>query len=210
MKYALGKKVGMTQIFTEEGAQVPVTVIAVEPQVVVQRKTVEIDGYNAIQVATGAVKEKRVNKPLKGHYDKAGVAYKKVLREFPLAEGEEYNVGDELKVDIFEVGDKVDVTGTSKGKGTAGLIKRHNFGRGRETHGSKFHRMPGGMGAASFPGRVWKGHRMMGRMGNERVTVQNLEIVRVDAENNFLLVKGAVPGPKNGLVRVRATVKNSK
>ena len=210
MKYALGKKVGMTQIFTEEGAQVPVTVIAVEPQVVVQRKTVEIDGYNAIQVATGAVKEKRVNKPLKGHYDKAGVAYKKVLREFPLADGEEYNVGDEIKVDIFEVGDKVDVTGTSKGKGTAGLIKRHNFGRGRETHGSKFHRMPGGMGAASFPGRVWKGHRMMGRMGNERVTVQNLEIVRVDAENNFLLVKGAVPGPKNGLVRVRATVKNSK
>ena len=210
MKYALGKKVGMTQIFTEEGAQVPVTVIAVEPQVVVQRKTVEIDGYNAIQVATGAVKEKRVNKPLKGHYDKAGVAYKKVLREFPLADGEEYNVGDELKVDIFEVGDKVDVTGTSKGKGTAGLIKRHNFGRGRETHGSKFHRMPGGMGAASFPGRVWKGHRMMGRMGNERVTVQNLEIVRVDAGGNFLLVKGAVPGPKNGLVRVRAAVENSK
>lgn len=210
MKYALGKKVGMTQIFTEEGAQVPVTVIAVEPQVVVQRKTVEIDGYNAIQVATGAVKEKRVNKPLKGHYDKAGVAFKKVLREFPLAEGEEYNVGDELKVDIFEVGDKVDVTGTSKGKGTAGLIKRHNFGRGRETHGSKFHRMPGGMGAASYPGRVWKGHRMMGRMGNERVTVQNLEVVRVDADNNFLLIKGAVPGPKNGLVRVRATVKSGK
>lgn len=210
MKYALGKKVGMTQIFTEEGTQVPVTVIAVEPQVVVQRKTVEIDGYDAIQVATGTVKEKRVNKPLKGHYDKAGVAYKKVLREFPLADGEDYNVGDEIKVDVFEAGDKVDVTGTSKGKGTAGLIKRHNFGRGRETHGSKFHRMPGGMGAASFPGRVWKGHRMMGRMGNERVTVQNLEIVRVDAENNFLLVKGAVPGPKNGLVRVRATVKNSK
>ena len=200
----------MTQIFTEEGTQVPVTVIAVEPQVVVQRKTVEIDGYDAIQVATGAVKEKRVNKPLKGHYDKAGVAYKKVLREFPLADGEDYNVGDEIKVDVFEAGDKVDVTGTSKGKGTAGIIKRHNFGRGRETHGSKFHRMPGGMGAASFPGRVWKGHRMMGRMGNERVTVQNLEIVRVDAENNFLLVKGAVPGPKNGLVRVRATVKNSK
>lgn len=210
MKYALGKKVGMTQIFTEEGTQVPVTVIAVEPQVVVQRKTVEIDGYDAIQVATGAVKEKRVNKPLKGHYDKAGVAYKKVLREFPLADGEDYNVGDEIKVDVFEAGDKVDVTGTSKGKGTAGIIKRHNFGRGRETHGSKFHRMPGGMGAASFPGRVCKGHRMMGRMGNERVTVQNLEIVRVDAENNFLLVKGAVPGPKNGLVRVRATVKNSK
>lgn len=200
----------MTQIFTEDGTQVPVTVIAVEPQIVVQRKTADIDGYEAIQVATGAVKEKRVNKPLKGHFDKAGVEYKKTLREFPLAEGEEFNVGDELKVDVFEVGDKVDVTGTSKGKGTAGIIKRHNFGRGRETHGSKFHRMPGGMGAASYPGRVWKGHRMMGRMGNERVTVQNLEIVRVDAENNFLLIKGAVPGPKNGLVRVRATVKNSK
>ena len=210
MKYALGKKIGMTQIFTEEGVQVPVTVVAVEPQVVVQRKTTDIDGYEAIQVATGAVKEKRVNKPLKGHFDKAGVEYKRVLREFPLAEGEDFNVGDELNVTVFEEGDKIDVTGTSKGKGTAGLIKRHNFGRGRETHGSKFHRMPGGMGAASYPGRVWKGHRMMGRMGNERVTVQNLEVVRVDADNNFLLIKGAVPGPKNGLVRVRATVKSGK
>lgn len=210
MKYALGKKIGMTQVFTEEGVQVPVTVVAVEPQVVVQRKTTDIDGYEAIQVATGAVKEKRVNKPLKGHFDKAGVEYKRVLREFPLAEGEDFNVGDELNVTVFEEGDKVDVTGTSKGKGTAGLIKRHNFGRGRETHGSKFHRMPGGMGAASYPGRVWKGHRMMGRMGNERVTVQNLEVVRVDADNNFLLIKGAVPGPKNGLVRVRATVKSGK
>lgn len=210
MKYALGKKIGMTQIFTEEGVQVPVTVVAVEPQVVVQRKTTDIDGYEAIQVATGAVKEKRVNKPLKGHFDKASVEYKRVLREFPLAEGEDFNVGDELNVTVFEEGDKVDVTGTSKGKGTAGLIKRHNFGRGRETHGSKFHRMPGGMGAASYPGRVWKGHRMMGRMGNERVTVQNLEVVRVDADNNFLLIKGAVPGPKNGLVRVRATVKSGK
>ncbi len=210
MKYALGKKIGMTQIFTEEGVQVPVTVVAVEPQVVVQRKTTDIDGYEAIQVATGAVKEKRVNKPLKGHFDKAGVEYKRVLREFPLAEGEDFNVGDELNVTVFEEGDKVDVTGTSKGKGTAGLIKRHNFGRGRETHGSKFHRMPGGMGAASYPGHVWKGHRMMGRMGNERVTVQNLEVVRVDADNNFLLIKGAVPGPKNGLVRVRATVKSGK
>ncbi|WP_077075587.1 50S ribosomal protein L3 [Aedoeadaptatus urinae] len=210
MKYALGKKIGMTQVFTEEGVQVPVTVVAVEPQVVVQRKTKDIDGYEAIQVAAGTVKEKRVNKPLKGHFDKAGVEYKRVLREFPLAEGEEFNVGDTLDVTVFEEGDKVDITGTSKGKGTAGLIKRHNFGRGRETHGSKFHRMPGGMGAASYPGRVWKGHRMMGRMGNERVTVQNLEVVRVDADNNFLLIKGAVPGPKNGLVRVRATVKSGK
>ena len=210
MKYALGKKIGMTQVFTEEGVQVPVTVVAVEPQVVVQRKTKDIDGYEAIQVAAGTVKEKHVNKPLKGHFDKAGVEYKRVLREFPLAEGEEFNVGDTLDVTVFEEGDKVDITGTSKGKGTAGLIKRHNFGRGRETHGSKFHRMPGGMGAASYPGRVWKGHRMMGRMGNERVTVQNLEVVRVDADNNFLLIKGAVPGPKNGLVRVRTTVKSGK
>ena len=210
MKYALGKKIGMTQVFTEEGVQVPVTVVAVEPQVVVQRKTKDIDGYEAIQVAAGTVKEKRVNKPLKGHFDKAGVEYKRVLREFPLTDGEEFNVGDTLDVTVFEEGDKVDITGTSKGKGTAGLIKRHNFGRGRETHGSKFHRMPGGMGAASYPGRVWKGHRMMGRMGNERVTVQNLEVVRVDADNNFLLIKGAVPGPKNGLVRVRATVKSGK
>ncbi|MCD1147363.1 50S ribosomal protein L3 [Peptoniphilus sp. KCTC 25270] len=210
MKYAIGKKVGMTQVFAEDGAVTPVTVVLVEPQVVVQRKTKDIDGYEAIQVAAGAVKEKRVNKPLKGHFDKAGVEYRKYLREFPVSEGFDYNVGDELKVDIFEAGEKVDVVGTSKGKGTAGIIKRHNFGRGRETHGSKFHRMPGGMGAASFPGKVFKGHRMAGRMGNERVTVQNLEIVRVDSENNFMLIKGAIPGPKNGLVRVRSTVKNGK
>lgn len=210
MKYAIGKKVGMTQVFSEDGAVTPVTVVLVEPQVVVQRKTKENDGYDAIQVATGAVKAQRLNKPKKGHFDKAGVEYKKYLREFPLQDGEEYNVGDELKVDVFEVGDKVDVVGTSKGKGTAGVIKRHNFARGRETHGSKFHRMPGGMGAASFPGRVFKGHRMAGRMGNERVTVQNLEVVRVDSENNFMLIKGAIPGPKNGLVRVRSTVKSGK
>ena len=207
MKYALGKKIGMTQIFTEEGVQVPVTVVAVEPQVVVQRKTTDIDGYEAIQVATGAVKEKRVNKPLKGHFDKAGVEYKRVLREFRLAEGEDFNVGDTLDVTVFEAGDKVDITGTSKGKGTAGLIKRHNFGRGRETHGSKFHRMPGGMGAATWPGKVFKGHRMMGRMGNERTTVQNLKVVRVDKENGIILIKGAVPGPKKGLITVRKAIK---
>lgn len=208
MKYMIGKKLGMTQLFDENGTVVPVTVIEMEPQIVVQKKTVETDGYNAIQVASGAVKEKRVNKPMKGHFDKAGVDYRKHLREFRTDDVDSYNVGDEIKVDIFSAGDKVDVTGTSKGKGTAGVIKRHHFGRGRETHGSKFHRMPGGMGAASYPGKVWKGHRMAGKMGNERVTVQNLEVIRVDVETGVLLVKGAIPGPKKGLVAVKETVKN--
>lgn len=208
MKYMIGKKLGMTQLFDEDGTVVPVTVIEMEPQIVVQKKTVETDGYNAIQVASGAVKGKRVNKPMKGHFDKAGVDYRKHLREFRTDDVDSYNVGDEIKVDIFAAGDKVDVTGTSKGKGTAGVIKRHHFGRGRETHGSKFHRMPGGMGAASYPGKVWKGHRMAGKMGNERVTVQNLEVIRVDVETGVLLVKGAIPGPKKGLVAVKETVKN--
>ena len=178
MKLLIGKKIGMTQIFDEQGVVTPVTVIEAEPNVVIQKKTEEVDGYNAIQVATGYVKERRVNKPLKGHFDKAGVEYKKKIREFRTD-----NV-DELKVDIFEQGQFVDVTGTSKGKGTQGVIRRHNFGRGRETHGSKFHRMPGGMGAASYPGKVFKNHRMAGKMGNERVTVQNLEIVRIDTDKN--------------------------
>lgn len=209
MKYMIGKKLGMTQLFDENGTVVPVTVIEMEPQIVVQKKTVETDGYNAIQVASGAIKEKKVNKPMKGHFDKAGVEYRKYLREFRTDDVDSYNLGDEIKVDIFAAGDKVDVTGTSKGKGTAGVIKRHHFGRGRETHGSKFHRMPGGMGAASYPGKVWKGHRMAGKMGNERVTIQNLEVIRVDVETGVLLVKGAIPGPKKGLVTVKETVKNA-
>lgn len=209
MKYMIGKKLGMTQLFDENGTVVPVTVIEMEPQIVVQKKTVETDGYNAIQVASGAIKEKKVNKPMKGHFDKAGVEYRKYLREFRTDDVDSYNLGDEIKVDIFAAGDKVDVTGTSRGKGTAGVIKRHHFGRGRETHGSKFHRMPGGMGAASYPGKVWKGHRMAGKMGNERVTVQNLEVIRVDVETGVLLVKGAIPGPKKGLVTVKETVKNA-
>ena len=209
MKYMIGKKLGMTQLFDENGTVVPVTVIEMEPQIVVQKKTVETDGYNAIQVASGAIKEKKVNKPMKGHFDKAGIEYRKYLREFRTDDVDSYNLGDEIKVDIFAAGDKVDVTGTSKGKGTAGVIKRHHFGRGRETHGSKFHRMPGGMGAASYPGKVWKGHRMAGKMGNERVTVQNLEVIRVDVETGVLLVKGAIPGPKKGLVTVKETVKNA-
>lgn len=210
MKYLIGRKIGMTQIFDEMGNVTPVTVIEVQPNVVVQKKTVETDGYNAVQVAAGEVKEKRMNKPMKGHFDKAGVAYKKRLAEFRTDEVENFNIGDEIKVDIFAEQERVDVTGTSKGKGTQGVITRHGFGRGRETHGSKFHRMPGGMGAASYPGRVFKNHRMAGKMGNERVTVQNLEIVRIDAEKNLLLVKGAIPGPKKGFVTVKNTVKNTK
>lgn len=210
MKYLIGRKIGMTQIFDEKGIVTPVTVIEVEPNVVIQKKTVETDGYNAVQVATGEVKERRLNKPMKGHFDKAGVNYKKRLGEFRTDDVENYNIGDEIKVDIFQVQEHVDVTGNSKGKGTQGVIKRHGFGRGRETHGSKFHRMPGGMGAASYPGRVFKNHRMAGKMGNERVTMQNLEIVRIDADKNLLLIKGAVPGPKKGFVTVKSTVKHSK
>ncbi|HMM69645.1 50S ribosomal protein L3 [Gudongella oleilytica] len=207
MKNMMGKKVGMTQIFKEDGTLVPVTVIEAGPLFVVQKKTVEKDGYNAIQVGFGDVKEKRMTKPAKGHFDKANVAYRKFLREFKVENPDEFEIGQEIKADVFSEGDMVDVTGTSKGKGTAGVIKRHGFGRGRETHGSKFHRMPGGMSAGTYPGRVFKGHRMMGRMGNERVTVQNLEVVRVDAEKNLILVKGAVPGPRKGLVSIKATVK---
>ncbi|MDO5301771.1 MAG: 50S ribosomal protein L3 [Tissierellia bacterium] len=213
MKQVIGKKVGMTQVFLEDGAVVPVTVVSVEPQAVVQKKTMEVDGYEAIQVSAFDIKEKRVNKPKRGHFDKAGLPYKRVLREFRLDDSEDFkdlNVGDEVKVDVFQAGDIVDVIGTSKGKGTQGIIVRHNFGRGRETHGSKMHRMAGGMGAASYPGKVFKNHRMSGKMGNERVTVQNLEVVRVDGENNFMLIKGAVPGPKNGMLIVRSGKKSGK
>lgn len=200
----------MTQIFDEGGVVTPVTVVQVEPNVVVQKKTEEVDGYNAVQIAAGEVKERRVNKPMKGHFDKANVAYKKYLREFRVENVDEYNVGDEIKVDIFQVGDFVDVTGISKGKGTQGVIRRHGFARGRETHGSKFHRMPGGMGAATYPGKVFKGHRMAGKMGHDKVTVQNLEVVRIDVDKNLILIKGAVPGNKKGLVTVKETVKNNK
>ena len=210
MKYLIGRKIGMTQIFDEKGIVTPVSVIEVEPNIVTQKKTPENDGYSAIQISAGAVKENKVNKPTKGHFDKAGVSYKKYLSEFLTDDVDSYNLGDEIKVDIFEVGEHVDVIGTSKGKGTAGIIKRHGFGRGRETHGSKFHRMPGGMGAASYPGKVFKNHRMAGKMGNERVTVQNLEIVRIDTDKNLILVKGAIPGPKKGTVRIKSTTKMTK
>lgn len=205
MKNILGRKVGMTQIFGENGAITPVTVVEAGPLVVVQKKTVEKDGYNAIQVGFEEIKEKKVNSPMKGHFNKAEVEYKRVLREIPVENPDEFEIGGEIKVDIFEAGDKVDVIGTSKGKGTEGVIKRHGFSRGRETHGSKFHRSPGGMSASAYPGKVFKGHRMGGRMGNERVTVQNLEVVRVDLERNLLLIKGAIPGPKKGLITIKPT-----
>lgn len=208
MKNMIGRKVGMTQIFLEDGSVVPVTVIEAGPLVVVQKKTVEKDKYNAIQVGFANIKEQRVNKPIKGHFNKGNLEYKKYLMEFKVEDPDAYEIGQELKADVFAEGDKVDVTGTSKGKGTAGVIKRHGFGRGRETHGSHFHRAPGGLSAGTYPGRVFKGHRMGGRMGNERVTIQNLEIVRVDADKNLILIKGAIPGPRKGIVTIKDTVKN--
>lgn len=206
----IGKKIGMTQVFNEKGIVTPVTVVEVQPMAVTQIKTVETDGYNAIQVASGVVKEKHVNKPKKGHFDKAGVPYKKSLKEFRVESTEGFEVKQEIKADIFEEGQMIDVTGTSKGKGTAGPIKRHNQSRGPETHGSKYHRGPGSIGAASYPARVLKGMPMAGRMGNEQVTVLNLEVVKVDVERNLLLVKGAVPGPKGGQIVIRKAVKATK
>lgn len=210
MKSILGKKVGMTQVFDADGVVTPVTVIQAGPMVVTQVKTVENDGYNAIQVGFGDVKEKKVNQPLKGHFNKANVACKKVLREFPVAEGETFEPGQEITVSIFEENDVIDVIGTSKGKGTQGAIKRWNYGRGPEGHGSKSHRVAGARAAGSYPARVFPGRKGSGKMGHERVTVQNLKVVRVDAENNLLLVKGAIPGPKGGVVTVQAAVKASK
>ncbi|HLR35656.1 MAG TPA: 50S ribosomal protein L3 [Tissierellales bacterium] len=210
MKNILGKKIGMTQIFHEDGTVVPVTVIEAGPMEVLQKKTVENDGYNAIQVGYEIAKEHRVNKPLKGHYDKANVEYRKHLSEFKVEDLNEFEIGQELKADIFEAGDKVDVSGVSKGKGTQGPVKRYGLAKGRTTHGSKTHRAPGAMAGAAYPGRVLKGKKLAGRMGHEKVTVQNLEIIRVDSEKNLLLVKGAVPGPKGGLLKIKQSVKVAK
>ena len=205
-KAILGTKIGMTQIFNEDGKVVPVTVVLAGPCTVVQKKTVETDGYEAVQVGYGEVKEKSLNKPMKGHFAKADTAAKKYLREFRLEDVASLNVGDEIKADIFEAGEKVDVTGISKGKGFAGPMKRWGLHRGPMSHGSGYHRGSGSMGACSNPGRVMKGKKLPGHMGVERVTVQNLEVVKVDAENNLILLKGAVPGNKGGLV----TIQNSK
>ncbi len=206
-KAILGRKIGMTQVFTEDGAVIPVTVIEAGPVAVVQKKTIENDGYEAIQVGFGEIKEKAVTKPLKGHFAKAGVAAKRVLREFRLEDCASYNVGDEIKADVFAAGEKIDVTGTSKGKGFAGSIKRWGSHRGPMTHGSGYHRRPGSLGACSTPSRVMKNKKLPGHMGVERVTVQNLDVVRVDIDKNLILVKGAVPGPKGGLLIVKNTVK---
>ncbi|HHW45940.1 MAG TPA: 50S ribosomal protein L3 [Clostridiales bacterium] len=207
-KGIIGKKLGMTQLFDQNGAFVPVTVIEAGPCVVTQIKTVENDGYEAIQVGFGDLKASKVNKPLKGHFDKADVAPKKVLREFRLDDISSYKVGDLIKADAFEEGEHVDVTGRSKGKGYTGVIKRWNFGRLKMSHGTgPVTRHGGSIGANSSPSRVFKGKRMAGRMGYERVTVQNLSIVKVDAENNIIAVKGAVPGPKGGIVVISDSVK---
>jgi large subunit ribosomal protein L3 len=206
----VGRKVGMTRVFTEEGASVPVTVIEVEPNRVTQIKTVESDGYRAVQVTTGSRKASRVNKPMAGHFAKAGVEAGRGVWEFRLAdgEGEEFQPGSEIKVDIFEAGQKVDVRGTSIGKGFAGVIKRYNFRTQDATHGNSLsHRAPGSIGQNQTPGRVFKGKKMSGHMGDARVTTQNLEVVRVDAERNLILVKGAVPGAKGGDLVVRPAVK---
>lgn len=210
MKSILGKKIGMTQIFTEDGAVIPVTVVEAGPMIVTQVKNVENDGYNSIQVGYVDRLERKMNQPMKGHFDKANTGYKKHLREFLIGEEESYEVGAEIKADIFSENDKVDVIGTSKGKGTQGAIKRHNYGRGPETHGSKSHRVAGARSAGTYPGRVIKGRKGSGKMGNDRVTVQNLDVVRVDLDKNLILVKGAIPGPKGGLVTIRETVKSGK
>lgn len=210
MKSILGRKLGMTQVFDETGNVIPVTVVEAGPVVVTQIKTKETDGYNAVQVGYLERKEKHSNQPMKGHFGKAGVELKKHLREVLVENTDEYSLGQEFKADIFEVNEHVDVVGTSKGKGTQGAIKRWNYSRGPESHGSKSHRVAGARSAGSYPARVFKGRKGSGKMGNERVTVQNLEVVRVDVENNLLLIKGAIPGPKGGLVTIKETIKVSK
>ena len=209
-KAILATKVGMTQIFNDEGVLTPVTVLQAGPCVVTQVKTVENDGYKAVQVGFVDKREKLVSKPVKGHFDKAGVSYKRFVREFRFENAEEYSVKDEIKADIFAAGDKIDASAISKGKGFQGAIKRHGQSRGPMAHGSKFHRHQGSNGACSDPSKVFKGKGMPGHMGSKRITIQNLEVVRIDAENNLILVKGAVPGPKKALVTLKETVKAAR
>lgn len=208
-KAILGKKVGMTQVFTDQGLAVPVTVIEAGPCQVIQKRTMERDGYSAIQVGFGEKREKLFNKPIKGHFNKAGVKPLRFLRELRIEDCESYQVGQEIKADLFNTGEKVDVVGTSKGRGFAGAIKRHGFHRGPMAHGSKYHRRPGSLGAKG-PARVYKGRKLPGHYGAERVTVQNLEVVRVDPDRNLLAIRGAVPGPRGGLVIIRDSVKAGK
>jgi large subunit ribosomal protein L3 len=211
-KGILGKKLGMTQLFSPEGKLIPVTVVEANPSVVLQTKTVETDGYNAVQLGYGTVKDKKVTKPMQGHFAKAGIKPVKYIREFRLAAAPEYSVGQTIACDVFEQGQMIDVIGVAKGKGFAGAIKRHNFSRGPMGHGSKSHREPGSMGPrmSGGGGKVFKGKKLPGRMGNQKVTVQRLTIVKVDAERNLILIKGAVPGPKGGHLVIRDTVKPGK
>ena len=206
-KANLGKKIGMTQFFRADGTMIPVTVIEAGPCPVVQKKTVANEGYDSVQLGFAELRDKLANKPRKGHFAKANLKAMRYLREFRLDDAASYEVGQIVKADVFAEGDKVDVSGTSKGKGFAGVVKRHGQGRGRMTHGSHFHRAPGSMSACSDPSRVFKTKNLPGHMGSEHITVQNLEVVRVDAERNLLLIKGAVPGAKGGLVTVKSTVK---
>ena len=209
MKYILGKKVGMTQVFDEAGLLIPVTVLQAGPCTVVQVKTHENDGYSALCIAYEDIKEKKVTKPVLGIYKKAGVSPKKYLREMRTDDIGDFVVGKEFKSeDMFQEGDRIDITGTSKGKGFQGTVKRHGTSRGRETHGSHYHRGPGSMGANSDPSRVFKGKKLPGHMGNKQVTVKNLRVVKADSENNLLIVKGAVPGPKGGLLIIKETTKS--
>ena len=206
-KAIIGKKIGMTQIFDETGKVIPVTVIEAGPCVVAQVKTVETDGYDAIQLGFGDVKENKVIKPLKGHFAKGSVTPKKHLREFRVDSIENYKVGDEVKADTFAQGDKIDVQGTSKGKGFQGVIKRHGQSRGPMGHGSMYHRRPGSMGPTSTPGRVFKGKKLPGHMGVQTITIQNLDVVRVDMDKNVILVKGSVPGVKGAILKIKTSVK---
>ena len=208
MKTLIGKKVGMTQIFDEQGKVIPVTAIEAGPCTVVQVKTVETDGYNSIQLGFGDVKEHKVIKPVKGHYTKVNLTPKKHLREFRVDSIEEVKVGDELKADTFTAGDKLDIQGTSKGKGFQGVIKRHGQSRGPMGHGSMYHRRPGSMGSTTTPGRVFKGKKLPGHMGHVTVTIQNLEVVRVDLDKNVVLVKGSVPGANGAILKLKTSVKS--
>ena len=207
-KGLIGKKLGMTQIFDEQGKVIPVTVIEAGPCIVAQVKTIETDGYNAIQLGFGEVKESKINKPEKGHFAKSKLTPKKHLREFRLNSIENINVGDELKADIFGTGDQLDIQGTSKGKGFQGVIKRHGQSRGPMGHGSMYHRRPGSMGPTSTPGRVFKGKKLPGHMGSQTITIQNLEVVRVDLDKNVILVKGSVPGAKGAILKLKTSVKS--
>ncbi len=204
----LGRKLGMTRVFTEDGRWIDVTLLEAGPCMVVQRKTNDRDGYEAVQVGFGEARESRCTKPLRGHFERAGLKPQRFLREFRVETKDELKPGDEIRTDIFKAGDRVDVSGTTKGKGFAGVVKRHKFAGGPGGHGSNFHRAPGSIGQSADPAKVYKGKRMAGRMGNDKRTTQNIEVVDVDAQKNLLIVRGSVPGAQGGLVVVRHTVKN--